>query len=479
MLEEYSGDTFYHKIFVPLAVVTVALAWLARPSGADARSASFGSFQSCYLFAWCFAVAADWLQAPFVYALYSAYGFNTHQISLLFMAGFLSSMVFSTFVGSMADRWGRKKCCLVYCLVYAGTCFSKHFNMFPVLIAGRILSGIATSILWSCFECWMVSEHLHRHQFSDNQLSYMFGIKYTSMYFVAIVSGLAAQICSDAFVLEPISAGSKFYVGGYTMPFDLGILCLVVASLIISLKWDENYGYQRREDSFSPTITPQALLGTLDEGVRVLFRIGGAAGLSLVTAGFEGAMYIFVVSWTPAVASATVPPPHGLIFSSFMMACMCGASICTLTSDVEPLRQVAVCLVLGVFTFACLSYLVTRPELLELRFAALLCFEFLVGCYFPAVGILKSEIVPERVRGTVYNLYRLPLNAAVIGFLMSQSTLTTSFRLCMCFLTVALLALGSVHAAQHPESKHLLQKGLPTLESPQQNQKFSGASRVK
>jgi hypothetical protein len=38
-------------------------------------------------------------------------------------------------------------------------CFTKHFNNFWVLAAGRVLCGIATSLLFSAFESWLVAEH--------------------------------------------------------------------------------------------------------------------------------------------------------------------------------------------------------------------------------------------------------------------------------------------------------------------------------
>ena len=48
--------------------------------------------------------AGDWMQGPYVYALYDHYGMDTHQIELLFVAGFGSSMLFGTIVGSCADK---------------------------------------------------------------------------------------------------------------------------------------------------------------------------------------------------------------------------------------------------------------------------------------------------------------------------------------------------------------------------------------
>jgi MFS transporter, MFS domain-containing protein family, molybdate-anion transporter len=48
--------------------------------------------------------AGDWLQGPYVYRLYEYYGFGVGQIGHLFIAGFGSSFVFGTVVGSLADK---------------------------------------------------------------------------------------------------------------------------------------------------------------------------------------------------------------------------------------------------------------------------------------------------------------------------------------------------------------------------------------
>jgi hypothetical protein len=51
-----------------------------------------------------FQIGADWLQGPYVYALYESYGFDKSDIGVLFIGGFLSSMVFGTIVGGLADK---------------------------------------------------------------------------------------------------------------------------------------------------------------------------------------------------------------------------------------------------------------------------------------------------------------------------------------------------------------------------------------
>lgn len=58
-----------------------------------------------------------------------------------------------------AHRRGRKKAALTYVASYVFGCFTKHFNNFNVLFVGRIFCGVATSLLFSAFESWLVAEH--------------------------------------------------------------------------------------------------------------------------------------------------------------------------------------------------------------------------------------------------------------------------------------------------------------------------------
>lgn len=48
--------------------------------------------------------ASDWMQGPYVFALYRSYQFTIGEIGLLFIVGFASSMVFGTIVGSISDK---------------------------------------------------------------------------------------------------------------------------------------------------------------------------------------------------------------------------------------------------------------------------------------------------------------------------------------------------------------------------------------
>jgi hypothetical protein len=54
---------------------------------------------------------------------------------------------------------GRKRACITYCISYILSCITKHSPEYKILMIGRVLGGIATSLLFSAFESWLVAEH--------------------------------------------------------------------------------------------------------------------------------------------------------------------------------------------------------------------------------------------------------------------------------------------------------------------------------
>merc|ERR1719424_1723165 len=66
-----------------------------------------------------------------------------------------------------------------------------------------------------------------------------------------------------------------------------------------------------------------------------------------------------------------------------------------------------------------------------------LLFEACVGVYWPAIGTVKSQVVPEDTRATIYNMYRVPLNGIVLVVLLNHMEAKTAFLYCSCMLAVA------------------------------------------
>ncbi|RWV82632.1 hypothetical protein BHE74_00058038 [Ensete ventricosum] len=97
-------DAFYYLVFGGLAAVVAVMELSKTSRDRVATSSSFNAFKNNYLLVYSLMMAGDWLQGPYVYYLYSQYGFDKGDIGRLFIAGFGSSMLFGTIVGSLADK---------------------------------------------------------------------------------------------------------------------------------------------------------------------------------------------------------------------------------------------------------------------------------------------------------------------------------------------------------------------------------------
>ncbi|UJR37609.1 hypothetical protein I4U23_030306 [Adineta vaga] len=393
------------------------------------KDANFRSFQRVYLVVYLLAVAGDWLQGPHVYALYESYGIQKHEIEILFIAGFGSSMILGTIVASLADKYGRRKICLLYGILYGVSCITKHFPDFQILFVGRLLAGMATSILYSAFESWLNNEH-RRRNFDPGSLEMIFTNAYFGNSIVAILSGITAQIVANTF--------------GYVAPFDSAILTFVAMCLFLMVTWSENHG-----DANAPVSQSFSSAWISIRSDRKIFLLG------IVQSLFEASMYVFILEWTPALTQAlnrtyidktnskNPPIPHGYIFASYMVAMMMGSNAFEIfRNETTPESFTRYIMIISAF---CLSVPVFLPDDQVTMFIAFLIFEFCIGLFWPAMATMRSKYVPEEARATVMNYIRIPLNFIVVVILLKDFHLKIIFMSCVFFLILAAVSMFLLH----------------------------------
>ncbi|XP_025106196.1 molybdate-anion transporter-like isoform X2 [Pomacea canaliculata] len=418
--------SFFLQVFWILSVVCIILYFITRAALPTVSDANFAFFQRSYLTVYLLAMAGDWLQGPHVYVLYDSYGMTPHQIEILFVAGFGSSMMIGTIVGSFADRYGRRANCILYGILYSLACVTKHFANFWVLMLGRVLGGMATSILYSAFESWLIYEH-HKRGFESDLLGNIFSHAVLGNSLVAIVAGLLAQKVADVF--------------GFVAPFDVSILLLCIMVVMIIFTWTENYG--DKSSSFRHSFS------SAFQAIRNDHKI---LCLGIIQSLFEGSMYVFVLEWTPALTPSMPEEeqankdgisqeghrgtiPHGHIFAAFMVAIMIGSSLFKLLSkytSVESFMRT----VLFVSSIALATPIFFAGNQL-IVFAGFLVFETCVGIFWPSLSTMRGKYVPEETRATTMNLFRIPLNLIVIFILLQSLPMKIIFQCCTFFLLAA------------------------------------------
>ena len=55
----------------------------------------------------------------------------------------------------------------------------------------------------------------------------------------------------------------------------------------------------------------------------------------------------------------------------------------------------------------------------NISFAAFLALETAIGLYFPSIGVLRSQLIPESHRATVTNWFRVPMNIITCATLLA------------------------------------------------------------
>lgn len=372
----------------------------------------FAKFQRKYFTAYFLALFGDWLQGPYIYKLYKYYGFTNIQIAVLYVVGFSASVLFGTGTGVLADRFGRKKMCMLFSLTYSLCCFMKISTNYNVLLLGRLLGGISTSLLFSVFESWYIYEHTQNYDFPSEWISITFSKATFWNGVMAIIAGVLANFTSESLGFGPVS------------PFILAIPCFVISCGIMYRYWGENYGKQIKTSK-----------NICLEGLQVIFSNRLIFMLGIVQSLFECVMYVFVFLWTPILDPRH--PPLGIVFSVFMVCIMIGSSIYQLSQykKTEPHNMLLLAIVMGVISQCGCAVATSFTETnIPLAYISFLLLETAVGIYYPAIGFIKSELIPESHRANIMNWYRVPLNIITCIILLSFHGEIDSKGNCIVFL---------------------------------------------
>ncbi|KAJ8768350.1 hypothetical protein K2173_021503 [Erythroxylum novogranatense] len=427
-------EIFYFLVFGGLAAVVAVLEFTKTSRDRINTSSAFNALKNNYLVVYSLMMAGDWLQGPYVYYLYSQYGYDKGDIGQLFIAGFGSSMLFGTIVGSLADKQGRKRACITYCITYILSCITKHSGQYKVLMLGRVLGGIATSLLFSAFESWLVAEHFKRG-FDPQWLSVTFSKAiFLGNGLVAIISGLFGNVLVDTLALGPVA------------PFDAAACFLAIGMAIIMSTWGENYGDPSENKDLLTQFKGAAVAIASDEKIALLGAIQSL---------FEGSMYTFVFLWTPALSPNGEEIPHGFIFATFMLASMLGSSIASrlmarASLRVESYMQIvflvsAASLLLPVITSFFMASTGLKGGSISfsgcIQLGGFCAFESCVGIFWPSIMKMRSQYIPEEARSTIMNFFRVPLNifVCVVLYNVDAFPMVVMFGMCSIFLFVAFL----------------------------------------
>ncbi|KAI3321376.1 DUF791-domain-containing protein [Xylariaceae sp. AK1471] len=369
------------------------------------------------------AMAADWLQGPYLFSLYrDEYGLDPGVVLNLYMTDFVTTAIGAYFIGALSDKYGRKLYCMVYCLTYALSCFLTIIPVTPLLFLGRIFGGISTTILFTVFDSWMVTNFRERKLAEDGcDLTRTYATTSVVNSLVAILSGLVGEILVWA-------TGTK------KSPFVVSAVLLWFALQAIWSRWVENYG-AKASSKPTRTATRQSPWAVLKQ--PSILALGFASTM------FEGSMNLFVFYWIPTLSSlrpkSSGELPYGIIYSSFLAASMAAALAYNIIMNkriVTYTRLLVGILLVADFCFVKLA----GPKTETAAFWLFCLLEACVGMYGPCVGYLKGRLIGDDSRATTYSVMRIPFNIVVIVSLLmarDNDNINGVFLTCSIMLTAS------------------------------------------
>ncbi|CAF1003815.1 unnamed protein product [Adineta ricciae] len=392
--------------------MTIPLDEFPQPSSSD--SLIFKQLQLIYLVAYGFAAAGNNLQGSYRYALLASYNIPRSTIESLYLCAHLSTLCLGTITSSLSDKFGRRLACILSSVFYTIHCLSLNFNILSVLVLGSIFRGMAHSLYNTNFESWLLQEH-HDNDLDTDSLKHLLRNAFVCATSSAVAAGIVAQVSAELL--------------GYRAPFEVAIGIYLVMIVFVLWKWRENYGDREAKATESFVLAIKVIRTDL----RVLL-----VGLS--TCLFEATVYIYAMEWTPALQEAkewiiSERLPLGFMFSGFMTFNMMGAFLFKVLAkrfDVHSYLPVVM-----VIAAAALGVLVVVPDAQILVFAGLCMYELCVGIYMPSISLLRNRYLPDSVRSTLMNYFRIPRFLLMFAVIVWHLPLSVIFTSCVVMLVLA------------------------------------------
>ena len=167
-----------------------------RHGATAAEHASFQRLRRRYNAVYVLGTFGDWIQGAYLYALYREHGFGMADIGYIFVLGYASSAFLGTYVASLGDAHGHRRFVVAYGVIYGAACFASRSSRLSTLLAARVASGVAYSLLFSSFESWAICE-IDRLALDRRYLVPLFS---TATFFnavSAVAAGIAGNLAVD------------------------------------------------------------------------------------------------------------------------------------------------------------------------------------------------------------------------------------------------------------------------------------------
>ncbi|CAF1153127.1 unnamed protein product [Adineta ricciae] len=322
------------------------------------------------------------LQGPYRYAILHSYNLQRPTIEALYLCAHLSTLCLGTVISSLSDV--------------------------------SIFRGMAHSLYNTNFESWLLQEH-HDNDLDTDSLKHLLRNAFVCATSSAVAAGIVAQLSAQFL--------------GYAAPFDLAVGVYLMMIMLTMWRWKENYG-DRGARVISSFVSAFDVLRT---DARVVL-------VGLVTSFFEATIYIFSIEWTPSIQNAKVwtisdSLPLGFMFSAFMTFNMMGAFTFKALSKRYNVHTYLLAIIMVAMIAVAIVAMFSNIQ--SLVIFGIFLFEYCVGIYEPSISLLRNQYLPDSVRSTLMNYFRVPRFVFMFAIIIWHFPLSVIFTLCVLMLVLA------------------------------------------
>ena len=114
------------------------------------------SLKARYIVAFVMTRASMWAKSPYLYTLFSKiHGFNMAEIGVLYVVDAVSALIAGPILGNLADIFGRRFFCLMYCVTTVINLAIRVTGNMPMAYFAQVLTGVGAGLINTTFESWV------------------------------------------------------------------------------------------------------------------------------------------------------------------------------------------------------------------------------------------------------------------------------------------------------------------------------------
>ena len=114
------------------------------------------SLKARYIIAFVLTRASMWAKSPYLYTLFSKlHGFTMAEIGFLYVVDAVSALIAGPILGNLADIFGRRFFCLMYCVTTVINLLLRLTGNRPMAYIAQILTGVGAGLINTTFESWV------------------------------------------------------------------------------------------------------------------------------------------------------------------------------------------------------------------------------------------------------------------------------------------------------------------------------------